>query len=161
MTSREQNRIFTSLFERMDLPVMDVAHVLQKYLFDNFRGTVKVIIAMQAERRVTIKAEWLAYFFKLLFGFADNNLFFKVELSLSESHLHIDILPSENIYLSERQLDLLLKSAKHAGFIIEFKEYKISLAAEAEFLPCSILSIYADNCKKLDSIFNNIFNNDW
>ena len=126
---------------RKVIPADALYSALCDFLSERFKGAIRTEIEPTTAQSVLISAEYMAFFFKTLLTDVYGRVLLTIRSEADEKHFHIIISSEEDLPLTERELQDLIRLARGSG--MEIYPDARSLRLSASFSPAAIRRVYA------------------
>ncbi|MBE6533242.1 MAG: hypothetical protein E7676_07120 [Ruminococcaceae bacterium] len=120
-----------------------LAEAIEQFIDERFRAAAEVTNRVSSNERVLICDEYTAYFFKTLFASVFGRVYLCISIEEQREKITFSITSSEPLPLSKKETDIIIKTARNAGMIVESVDGGIF--ASLEFVDERQFSVYAAN----------------
>ncbi len=117
------------------------AFSVRELVSDGFRGIAEVNASVESNNGILLSTDYTALFFRMLFTYIFGRVYLKIDISEREGAIVIDISADEPLPLDRHEMNMLIKTARNAGMIVENIDGRITTSLE--FSNSEEYSVYA------------------
>ena len=103
---------------------------VREIVHEGFRGIAEVNVSVERNNKILLSTDYAALFFKMLFTYIFGRVYLKIDISEREDAIVIDISADDPLPLERREVNMLIKTARNAGMIVEDIEGRITTSLE-------------------------------